>query len=850
MTSSVPTIDTTGWKSGDYARHYTGKLGWGLVPVPEKQKAPRHRSWNDAAKAITDPERAYDRWSASAENMGVLHSASHTLVLDIDDPEGTHCALASVELDLQALLNRNPFRTKGLKGEKPYYRVPQGMTLTRKVLQWPADPQSGSSNSKHTVFELRAGAIQDLLPPSVHPQTGRPYEWVQGPPPSREDLPEVPEELLCLIQQWAMLEPLMRDACPWADGTPEKATSAPDLPFAGDSIIDKFNRQHHPREILERHGYRRIGVDRWLCPGSTTGSPGVKLLPDVSRGGYPQVFSNHGSDPLNDGHAHDAFSVFKILDHHGDLTAAVRTARALLDASQEPVWPSTQQEAWPLRESLPPLATPVPALSEDLVPEGVRGWLTDASHRMNVPLGMLAIPALVAAGSVIGLHVQVRPKQHDTWTVISNFWGAIVGPPSVMKSAVLREGTRFIRKLEQEAFKEVEDIRAECEAQLEVLTAQLEQVQGRLKRADADDVAGLREELLALREEQQALKQRLLPRRLVVNDVTPEKLLELLRQSPNGLLQFRDEMMGWIHTLQRAGREGERPMYLEAWNGNGSFTQDRLGRGTIHVKNVRLAMLGGIQPGPLIEQTKSARGQGDDGLLQRFQLLVWPDALPEYQENDRPPDLAAIAQAERVIRFLDGLRADDFETEQDEDGHALLRFSPDAQMVFNTWRAELEAKLRSRELQEHLALQAHLAKYRSLLPALALLLHLCECAIRQDQDFDRHHIGVNSAQSAARWCAFLEAHARKVWGADRDPTVQAAWLLVEAMQTGRLHTGMKLRDVLRAKWSGLTDANTVKQGLGLLERLGHVRQERQEHPNGGRPSIVVHLHPAYEADDA
>jgi hypothetical protein len=44
-----------------------------------------------------------------------------------------------------------------------------------------------------------------------------------------------------------------------------------------------------------------------------------------------KCFSHHGSDPLADGHAHDAFDVFRILEHGGDFDAAVRVAASQLD---------------------------------------------------------------------------------------------------------------------------------------------------------------------------------------------------------------------------------------------------------------------------------------------------------------------------------------------------------------------------------------------------------------------------------------------------------------------------------------------------------------------------------------
>ncbi len=53
-----------------------------------------------------------------------------------------------------------------------------------------------------------------------------------------------------------------------------------------------------------------------------------------------------------------------------------------------------------------------------------------------------------------------------------------------------------------------------------------------------------------------------------------------------------------------------------------------------------------------------------------------------------------------------------------------LRFDAAAQELFDGWRAELEHRLRAEE--DHPVLLSHLAKYRSLLPSLALLFHLID----------------------------------------------------------------------------------------------------------------------------
>jgi hypothetical protein len=55
-----------------------------------------------------------------------------------------------------------------------------------------------------------------------------------------------------------------------------------------------------------------------------------------------------------------------------------------------------------------------------------------------------------------------------------------------------------------------------------------------------------------------------------------------------------------------------------------------------------------------------------------------------------------------------------------------FHFAPDAQEFFNKWLLELEGKLRSSS--EDSVIIEHLAKYRKLMPSLALIFHLIDAA--------------------------------------------------------------------------------------------------------------------------
>lgn len=316
----IPTLNS----AAEYALHYTERLKLALVPIPHGQKAPQHKGWNEPEKAVTQPEAARERWTRWPGNMGVLHAESGTCALDVDDEEGARLALKAIGIDLDALLQANPYRIKGAKGEKPLYRVPAGIELKRLTLEWPSPPDK-DAKKRFTVLELRGGSVQDVLPPSIHPDTRKPYRWVGSVPPGREALLELPVPLLHLWMNWATFKPALDAACPWSTAP---ALSAEESTCG--SVIESFNAAFGVRDVLERNGYQPAGDDRWLAPSSSTGAAAVVLLPQKNDKGHEVVYSHHGSDPLCNGRSHDAFSISTVLEHGGDNKAAVRQAAAVL----------------------------------------------------------------------------------------------------------------------------------------------------------------------------------------------------------------------------------------------------------------------------------------------------------------------------------------------------------------------------------------------------------------------------------------------------------------------------------------------------------------------------------------
>lgn len=498
---------------------------------------------------------------------------------------------------------------------------------------------------------------------------------------------------------------------------------------------------------------------------------------------------------------------------------------------------------WPDMQPLP--ATDelfVPPLDLELVPAGLRDWLADASDRLQVPPEMIATPAVVSMAALVGRTVGIYPKRHDDWLVVPNLWGLLVGRPGTMKSPAVREGTRFLRRLAATASADYARVEVEESINRAAIAAETIALKRAAEKPGADleafkvRFAELQEELAASTPTE---------RRYMTQDATVEKIGEILLANPSGILMLRDELSGWLRMLDRPGREGDREFFLEAWNGDSDYTVDRIGRGTLHIPALCLSVFGTMQPGKLRGYLSAAAegGAGDDGLVQRFQMAVWPDVTGDWRNVDRWPDSPARERAARVFGELNMLTAESLGAVADGDGIPALRFKAEAQELFDAWRAELEARLRSAGMMAVPSYEAHVAKYRSLMPSLALLWHAVDVV---DGCASPGAVPLSSARIAAAWVEFMDGHARRLYAVESDPCRAAAGALADRIQSGDVQDGATLREISRPQWSGLRTAQLARAAAELLESLGWVRVESRD--TGGRPSPVLRLHPRLRGD--
>ena len=181
------------------------QFGWKLCNIPPGNKGPvgvAAMGWQKKARAITDPNMG-----PAMAGAGLLHAWSGTCALDIDKFDVAEKWLAERGVDLKALLTaRNCVQiSSGREGRyKLLYLLPTPLA-SKKLAPYKVPSSKTGKDETYHGLELRCAnaqgeSVQDVLPPTIHPDTGREYVWAYGDELTGDwrNLPEIPPELLAL----------------------------------------------------------------------------------------------------------------------------------------------------------------------------------------------------------------------------------------------------------------------------------------------------------------------------------------------------------------------------------------------------------------------------------------------------------------------------------------------------------------------------------------------------------------------------------------------------------------------------------------------------------------------------
>jgi hypothetical protein len=261
----------------------------------------------------------------------------------------------------------------------------------------------------------------------------------------------------------------------------------------------------------------------------------------------------------------------------------------------------------------------VPAFPLDILPPAVQDYVKSQAAIIGSDISGLAMCVLGAFSGALHHGFAIRMQRHSNWYERPRLWILNVADPSQRKTPTLKTTTHPIVHYETH-------LRVKYGHDLRDYEQASAQTQGQERNA--------------------ASRKPDPPPRYVVWDTSVEKLGELLALNPKGLLVLSDEISFWLGSMERysnsAGRS-DRGFWLQAYDG-GPHNVDRIKRGSIHIKNLSVSLLGCIQPDRLAEM----QGLTSDGLLQRFIPVMWG---PATFTQDHPCNDEAYSKLVRELIF-------------------------------------------------------------------------------------------------------------------------------------------------------------------------------------------------------
>jgi hypothetical protein len=420
--------------------------------------------------------------------------------------------------------------------------------------------------------------------------------------------------------------------------------------------------------------------------------------------------------------------------------------------------PEPESLQWgPLPERTPKLS-PVEQLDENYLTSSFFSYAKDQSHRFdNAPVEYVAIGLVVTLASMLGNTVRICPKRYDkTWSESVNLWGAIVGSPSKKKTPSLNAGIAPLKHLKS-------------------------------KKEGSFN--------------------------FVINDATYEAACIVAEKNPRGILLFRDEISAWLTMLEKPDKAQERAFYLEGFSG-GQYEQIRVTRDNVKINNLTVSLLGGLQPSKLLKMLRSRNdGTNNDGLFERFQLLVYPDHASYYV--DKEPHEEATEKVNSIFTLLSEIGA--------PESPLTFSFTENAQVLWDSWATDF--KLKEVKLDEEQ--QTVLGKYPALCAKLSLIFELVQQAesFEGSQNFNvSDEVTLKALEMGIKWIKLLWSHNRRIQNYSQEYRHDDKTDLLLKRLKQIQHEPFTGRDVYHGGPRGLRYASEFEKAADELVRLGCLKR--------------------------
>jgi hypothetical protein len=260
--------------------------------------------------------------------------------------------------------------------------------------------------------------------------------------------------------------------------------------------------------------------------------------------------------------------------------------------------------------------TAPPIFPLDLLPKFWADWCAAHSKARYTPLDYTACTLLAATAGLVLNRRSAQPGPE--WTEPTILWLATVGESADGKTPGMQPVIKLMNEIEKAVKESVREPMKEYLEKLEIY---------KLERKQWEDNAKLMRQGGDTPPPPPEPPDEVIEPRVMVTEATTEALVRLLSMHGNGLLQYRDELKGWLGNMNRyaGGGGSDRQFWLEAYQG-GVYNVDRVKyQVPLTIPYLSVGVIGGIQPDVLADLLKGA----NDGFMGRF-LWTWPNPVPGF----------------------------------------------------------------------------------------------------------------------------------------------------------------------------------------------------------------------------
>lgn len=763
----------------DYAGH-----GLRVLPIMPGGKRPPMAEWQNAA--TTDPEIITSWWTGLYAGYGLgiaTGRASGIFVLDVDVSDGKAGDETLRELEIaNDWLPATVSVITGSGGCHYYFRFPADFEVRND-----AGKRLGPG------LDIRGEGGQVVAPPTVHPITGRTYEWEDGCGLGEIPIADAPDWLL------ALLRPVVPDITPHVMRT--EASGEDDGP------AKRYNDRTNWVDLLSADGWTlshtdRSGCQHWTRPGkdpkdgtsATVGYEGRDIL---------RVFTSSIAG-LDEG-AYSRFGYTAAMRHHGDRSAF---ATELLRGEMGPV--DRWVDSVPMIGSTPttelpdpiPLGSPYrsgPEFPLDCLPDWIADQCREVAHAFQVPVDLPAMLAIGALSTISTGRVRVN-LTGSAWSEHLNLYLVSAMAPGTGKSPVFKVMTKPIGEIERQSMEHARQIGREAQADRQVAERKLAEASRDTTDKAKTKIADALKDLDKVPTPPAG--------RLVVEDITPEALVEELAANAGRLAIMSSE--GGVFDMM-AGQYSERgkatnlAIYLQGWSGDPVRRKRTKGEES-RIDEALLSVCVTTQPG-VVASLGGNRELVTKGVPVRFMFSV-PPSLVGYRDRSRVFTMMSPEVAETYTETMQcigrRLLANQHPT--------VVQLTADAAEAFVDWDQHLEQRLRP---GGDLADRAEwAAKLRASVLRMAGLLHVADiAAIGERSPFGE--IGIATIARAIEIGGYWLDHAdvvERMWSEDH-VIAKARSVVAWAIEQGG---EFSLRDLFVAKRGSFPTADDTVDPMQLL----------------------------------